>query len=403
MSPTLTSRTAPVAPAAPAGVARLSAALDAPPGGPPALPRPDVRGLVDLLQEAGLTGRGGGGFPTARKLAAVADAGRRPVVVANGVEGEPLSRKDALLLTRAPEAVLDGLEVVAGALRARRRVVAVGEGIDPGPLQAAVRARGGAGVEVRPLAGGFVGGQESAVVRALNGGPSLPTDPHTPVWARGVDGRPTLVLNAETLAHVGQLARWGAAWFREVGTAADPGTFLSTVSGSRPGLVAHPGVLEVARGTSLRGVLRAAGTEEDRVTAVLVGGYHGAWVRHLDLRLTSEVGVPDAVRVGAGVLHVLDVDDCPLRATADVLAHLADAGAGQCGPCVNGLPRLAGTMRRLARPGADPALVGEITRLRGLLVGRGACAHPDGTARLALSALAVFGGHVEAHLRGTCR
>ncbi|SDS55494.1 NADH:ubiquinone oxidoreductase, NADH-binding subunit (chain F) [Nocardioides scoriae] len=379
---------------APSGPSRLL-------GRRPDVPLPHVSAdqLVALTEAAGLTGRGGAGFPTARKLRSV--AGRSPVVVGNAMEGEPLSSKDAVLLAQAPHLVVDGLSLLGAALGASRVLLATGPEVAAGPAREAAR---GTRVEVRALGGGFVAGQESALVRQLDGGPAVPTDPLVPVFRRGVGGRPTLVLNAETLAQLALLARHGADWFREQGTPADPGTFLVTLSGSSADLLTHPGVLEVARGTSLRTVLEAGGTRTDRVRAVLVGGYHGAWVpaTDLDVPLDREHLAPFGATPGAGVVHALDRAACPLAAAAEVARYLAGQSARQCGPCVNGLPRMADLLEQLARPGADPGLVPEVQRVRRLVTGRGACAHPDGSARFVASTLTTFAPHVEDHLRGGC-
>jgi NADH:ubiquinone oxidoreductase subunit F (NADH-binding) len=213
-----------------------------------------------------------------------------------------------------------------------------------------------------------------------------------------VAGRPTLVLNAETLAQVGLVARHGAAWFRSAGTADDPGTSLFTVTGS----VARPGVVEAPRGTSLRHVLAAS--EPVRPTAVLVGGYHGAWVptSSLDVPLTRTALAPWNAAVGAGVLHVLDDGTCPLRFAAEVVDYLSEESARQCGPCLNGLPHLAKNLHRLASGVRDPRLPVEIARMARQVTGRGACAHPDGSARFVASTLDIFRDHVAAHLEGWC-
>ena len=381
-------------PEAPTGTRRL---LGPAPGSP--VPHLSTAELVALAEATGLTGRGGAGFPTARKIAGI--TGRGPVVVGNAMEGEPLSSKDAVLLQHAPGLVIDGLSLVAAALGAERVVLATGPEV---PSALAAEAARGTRVEVLDLRGGFVAGQESALVSQVDGGPAIPRDPLVPVYRRGVAGRPTLVLNAETLAHLALAARHGAGWFREQGTAADPGTFLSTVTGSGPSVLTRPGVLEVGRGTPLSAVLDAAGVRRDRVRAVLVGGYHGAWVPGdaLDVRLTREDLARFGATPGAGVVHVLDRDTCPLARSADVAAYLAGQSARQCGPCVNGLPRMAETLRRLAVPGARRDLVPEVERVAALASGRGACAHPDGTVRFVASTLRTFADHVEQHHRGDC-
>ena len=312
------------------------------------------------------------------------------------MEGEPLSHKDAVLATHSPHLLVDGLAIVGRALRARRRILALGPDVPAPAVEAAARRRGR--VEVARLSGGFVAGQESALVNQLDGRPPVPRDPLTRVTTRGVGGRPTLVLNAETLAHVALAARHGVDWWRDAGRHDDPGTSLFTISGS----VGRPGVVEAARGARLSDVLRAAQPLDP--VAVLVGGYHGAWVpvAALDLPLTRTALAPYDATVGAGVLHVLGPDSCPLRVVAGIAGYLAGESAGQCGPCVNGLPRLADSLRRLAERSPDRTLPAEVDRLRLLVTGRGACAHPDGTARLAASTMRVFADHVEAHLAGWC-
>lgn len=353
--------------------------LDAPPAS--SLPRPSLAGLIGVAEAAGLTGRGGGGFPTAAKLRAVAAAGRtRPVVVGNAMEGEPLSHKDAVLLARSPHLVVEGLALVSGALGAGRRVLGVGRHLSLPPTLAPAAAA--YGVEVVAVDGGYVAGQESALVRGLAGRPAVPADPSVRVSVRGLDGRPTLVLNAETLAALAVAVRWGPVAAQ---------TRLLTIGGD----VARPGVVEVSRTALLRDV--AARAEPGPVRAVLVGGYHGTWVPAavLDTPLAD-------LTVGAGVVHVLGPVRCPLAATAQVAAYLAGESAGQCGPCVNALPRVADTLARLAAGPPDPRLPGEVALLSALAAGRGACAHPDGTVRMVLSAMRVFADDVVAHVEGRC-
>ena len=203
------------------------------------------------------------------------------------MEGEPLSHKDAVLLTRNPQLVLDGLTALGQALDAKRVILAVGSEIDPAPATTAARHTG---VEVLPLDGGFIAGQETALVNQLNGSPPVPRDPLTRVTQSGVDGRPTLVSNAETLAQLAMVVRHGQAWFRSAGTEEDPGTSLFTVTGS----VRHPGVVEAERGAPLCDVIRSA--RPFAASAVLVGGYHGAWVPASDLDVSPHPKRPRVVR-----------------------------------------------------------------------------------------------------------
>jgi len=135
---------------------------------------------------------------------------------------------------------------------------------------------------------------------------------------------------------------------------------------------------------------------------VLVGGFHGRWVRPDWLRLSPEGTPGESVRPGAGVLYVLGAGRCGLAAAASIVDYLAAESARQCGPCLFGLPALAATVSRLAKGDGGPELVAEVNRLSNLVAGRGACHHPDGTVQLIHSALDTFAYDVEHHLGGNC-
>jgi NADH:ubiquinone oxidoreductase subunit F (NADH-binding) len=342
------------------------------------------------------------------KLAAVARS-RRPVVVANGTEGEPLSAKDKTLLITAPHLVLDGVALTARAVGAAEAVVCVERSATRvvGALDAAISERCAAGIDrlvVRLAAtpSKYVAGEETALVHWLNGGDAKPTTAPPRPFERGVGGRPTLVQNVETLAHVALIARFGAEWFRAVGTPADPGTALVTIGGG----VSRPGVYEVEQGTGLVDALRAAGLPAGPPPPVLLGGYFGAWLDP-DQVAGSAIGA-EALRrqghsLGSGVVWALPADACGLAETARVARWFADQSAGQCGPCLNGLPAIAGAMELIVDGRRSSGALEHLGRWSGLVTGRGACRHPDGAARLVTSAVSVFGAEIERHARrGPC-
>lgn len=367
--------------------------------------------FCDELESAGLGGRGGAGFPTARKLAAAGLAGATTLLV-NAMEGEPASRKDDVLLNASPHLVLDGAELAAAVIGAgrvllcldRRRAAtaallerAIAERrLDPTPI-----AGGASEVELRLLEGRYLAGEESALVAAAAGAVAVPRfRPDKSIPLR-LGRRPAIVHNVETLAHVALVARHGAHWFRSAGTAESPGTCLVTVSGA----IASPTVLELPFGTPLRTLLSAAGVGM-RPQAVLAGGYGGAWLGPdaLDCAWSAEGLRPDGGSTGAGVVVALPPGACGLAETASIAAFMAGESAGQCGPCAFGLPAIARDLAEIADPGGSGRGSGtaleRLLRRCELVEDRGACRHPDGVARLVQSALRVFSADVEAHLAG---
>jgi NADH:ubiquinone oxidoreductase subunit F (NADH-binding) len=370
---------------------------------PPAPGRRAEGTLIGEVERAGLTGRGGGGFPTAEKMRAVGSARDRPAVVVNGSEGEPASGKDRVLIGRMPHLVLDGALWAAAAVGADQVVVAVdrahGEALAAVRRAAAERETELGPVSLR-IAGPphrYVAGESSALVHWITGGPAIPTmhRPHT----KGVGGRPTLVQNAETVAHLAQIANRGAEWFRAVGTVEEPGTVLVTVSGA----VARPSVIEVALGTPTGDIVDQAGGSTGRLQALLVGGFYGAWVpapAALSSPFSRAGLLPLGAGPGAGVVIALPADACGLVETSRLLAWFAAEGAGQCGPCVFGLPALAGGTAALAAGQASADDVARLRRWAGDIDGRGACHHPDGAVGLLRSALDVFAEDVRRHAAG---
>ncbi len=371
--------------------------------------------IVAIAEAAGVRGRGGGGYPLAAKLRAVRAAPRStrsPIVVVNAAESEPSSRKDHLLLTRTPHLVLDGAELAARAIGAHEIVVRVHASPDPpdgvaspsmsDAVAVALTERGsGSRLRVRIEAAPprYVAGEASAVVGHLSGHEAVPRMKPPRLAHRGVDGRPTLVSNVETLAQLRLAVAHGPAWFRTVGPADEPGTMLVTLLGA----LARPGVVEAPVASTVGQLVAACGGVTSMPSAVLVGGYGGCWVRpdqavdvavsHAGLRLLGG-------RSALGLVAVLPAESCVVAETARLVRWLASQGAGQCGPCVNGLPALADACAALAAGGGAataPALLG---RWAAMVDGRGACHHPDGVAVLVRSLLSSFAAQVASHAAG---
>ena len=378
-------------------------------GPPPDLRRRAPQELISLVDSAGLRGHGGASFPMARKMRAVAARRGRSIVVANGSEGEPASKKDRALLRESPHLVLDGAAVAARAVGARDAIVVV-SGEDERSARSLHRAledRAASGLEDDPrfelfeIAPRYIAGQETALVAALNGRPAIPTFAPPLPFERGVRGRPTLIQNVETLAHLALLARHGADWFRQLGTQADPGSALVTVSGA----VAGPGVYEIDQGMPLADLLEV--TElTDRLAGVLVGGYFGTWLAPgiaQEVRLSGHDLREYGAALGAGVIVVLGADACPVAETVRIADWFAAESAGQCGPCVHGLDAIATTVQQLATGTASRSAWNDLDRWARDMRRRGACQHPDGAIRFIGSALRAFEPELRDHARrGPC-
>jgi NADH:ubiquinone oxidoreductase subunit F (NADH-binding) len=371
--------------------------------------------LIEEIECAGLLGRGGAAFPTATKMRAVAGARGRAIVVANAAEGEPASLKDRTLLEALPHLVLDGAVLAAQAVGAEEAIVCVCEsaGACVESVERAIAERHLAPeytafdrstrVNLARVPSHYVAGQESALVNYLNGAPAKPTFTPPMPYEQGVRRRPTLINNAETLAHVALIARHGAPWYRQLGTPTQPGSTLVTLSGP----VAHPGVYEIEHGASLASLIEAGGGASAPLRAVLLGGYAGAWIggeRLQGVALSNEHLAPHGASLGAGVVLLLSEVACPVAETVHVTRWLCGQSTRQCGPCMHGLDALAAAVEQIAGGGLAPAASTQrVERLASLVRRRGACGHPDGAVNLILSALEAFQVEFADHARhGPC-
>jgi NADH:ubiquinone oxidoreductase subunit F (NADH-binding) len=375
-----------------------------------ALPPLDGADVRALARASRLDGRGGGGFPVAAKVAAALASGEDPLLVVNASESEPASAKDGTLCALRPHLVLDGAALLATALGVDTAVVHLHRGaVSPvAAVRHAVEARGRDGhdavhwqVSLGP--GRYVSGEATAVAGFLHDGDGRPRFAVRPTAQSGPSGRPTVVVNAETVAHLGAIARLGADRWAGLGVGSSPGPRLVTVVGA----VERPGRVVELTGPGTVGDLLVATGRTAPPAAVLVGGFAGTWLSGDEAwQVPFERGALACLDAapGCGLLGVLPHGACPLAETARIVAYLAGESAGQCGTCVSGLPLLASGLAALAAGRFRRRGIRRLEALGDALLGSGACGHPDGVVRLVRSTLAVFGDDVVRHLAGSpCR
>lgn len=359
--------------------------------------------VVDEVEEAGLVGRGGAAFSTGVKMRSVAERDGPHYLVANGDEGEPLSVKDRWLLRIRPHLVLDGAFRAASAISAAKIFVYVSDALAVASVTEALEELGPTPVpvEIFRVAPSYVGGEETAAVRAINGGPALPTDKPPRPFESGVEGQPTLVINVETLANIPAIDRESAQAYLDASfDRASPGTFLMTLSGA----CRRPGLYEVPLGSTIDDVIEATGGYVGEPRGALMGGFFGGVIgpRFRTLSLSYPVLRAEGTGLGCGAIRVLGEADCPVLVAREVMAFFEANNARQCGPCIRGTLGMRTVLNHLSLGTASEE---ELEKLKGWtnsLRHRGACAHLDGAANLAATLFREFPAEIDLHASFGC-
>ncbi len=360
--------------------------------------------LIDALTRARVQGRGGAGFPAHVKWRSVAAADGARVVVANGHEGEPASGKDRWLLLHRPHLVLEGLLLAGATLRAARVIVCVSREDTRASVESAIAdlvageiVPEGVTIEVVVLDHRYVSGEESALVRGIDGAPALPTFKPPRPFEQGVGGEPTLIQNVETLAHVAWIHRHGPAAFTELGTRTSPGSALFTVMGGPQGCA----IIEAPLGIEIHELLSFIDIQPGHVSRLLLGGWFGGVHASEVLGLECDYTTLKVAGSGLGCasLTVIGPHEDVAEMVAQLGAWYASESAQQCGVCRNATRAIGKALGKNAAGEADESDLANLSRWGVTLPGRGACGLLDGAATLARTTVSVVSAKEFIHAR----
>jgi NADH-quinone oxidoreductase subunit F len=321
--------------------------------------------VIKEIQEAGLRGRGGAGFPTARKwtLAMAAEAGEK-IVICNGDEGDPGAYMDRTILESNPHQVLEGMAICAHAIGATKAIMyvraeyplavkrikkAIGQANGLGLLGKGILGSSfDLAIELFQGSGAFVCGEESALIQSIEGKRGMPR--HRPPYPvqRGLWGRPTVVNNVKTLAAVPPILNHGPSWYRGIGSEHSPGTAIFSVVGD----VLHPGLVEVQMGVHLRSLIFdvCGGVPNKKgLKAVQIGGPSGGCLpeHFLDTAIDFDALTEAGAMMGSGGIVVMDEDTCMVHVARYFLDFTRKESCGKCTFCRIGTHHLFNILERI--------------------------------------------------------
>ncbi len=375
--------------------------------------------LIEIVDESGLTGRGGAGFPTGRKWRAVRDAdGERKTVVCNADEGEPGCFKDRALMDHDPHAVLEGMALACVATGAEHAFLylryeypetehllktAIAEAESAGILGAdASGSRKAIHIHLRRGAGAYICGEETSLLNSLEGKHPFPRDrPPYPV-THGYEGTPTAVNNVETLASIPPIVRNGADWYRALGLGEHAGTKVISLSGD----IARPGNYEVPLGLPLSTLLNewAGGPRSGRsIQAVTMAGLSGGFLADDDLDVTLD---EPSIRakgsfLGAGGIMVFDDTRDMVEVAHMAMEFFAEESCGKCFPCRIGTQRLTERLSTGGGPATLEAWLDEVNDLNRTMKETSACGLGQAAPLITESLLRYFPDGVASHVART--
>ena len=347
--------------------------------------------IIATLEAAGLQGRGGAGFPTAKKLALTLACSETPhYVVMNGGEDEPGSNKDRLLMESVPHLILEGIVLAAYAVQAERAYLYINHGYHEatGAMENAMDEARKAGYWDNNIAGSgfnleliivaapsnYVAGEDTAALNVIEGKDPLPRQkPPFPV-TDGLFGKPSLVNNVETLANIAPIVAKGPEWYRSYGTTESPGTMIFSLGDE----MEHPGVYELPLGTPLRHLIEACGgglRGAKRIKAILPGGPSSGFLlpKHLDTPLDHNSLREANSSIGCGVVKVLAEGDSVVDEVVRIADFFAKESCGQCPACRMETNMLVALLKKVQEGQGNNALGGQFGNVIAFNKGKGFC------------------------------
>ena len=374
------------------------------------------RQVIDEIKTSGLRGRGGAGFPTGLKWELAAEnSGDIKYVLCNADEGDPGAFMDRNVLEGDPHSILEGMLIAAKAINARqgyiycrteyplaiRRLnIAIKQARGYGLLGKDILGTGfDFDIEIYQGAGAFVCGEETALMRSVEGKRGVP-GPRPPFPSeKGLWEKPTVLNNVETLANVPQIILRGAKWFAGVGTEMSKGTKVFSLSGD----IINIGLAEVPMGTTLRRLVYDIGggiPKKKKFKAVQLGGPSGGCVpeRYLNVPVDYEEIAKVGAIMGSGGVIVMDENTCMVDMARFFLNFIRDESCGKCTPCRDGIPCLLQILNRICDGKGKPEDIESLEDISKIIKSSALCGLGQTAPNPILSTLRHFKDEYIAHI-----
>jgi NADH-quinone oxidoreductase subunit F len=373
--------------------------------------------IVNEIEHSGLRGRGGAGFPTGRKWKLARNTlAKEKIVICNADEGDPGAYMDRTILESNPHQVIEGMAICAYAVGADKAVVyvrseyplavkivtkAIEQAKELGLMGKGILGSGfDLEIDVFQGSGAFVCGEETALIRSIEGYRGMPR--HRPPYPvqKGLWSQPTLINNVKTLASVPPILDNGAAWYRDIGTENSPGTAIFSIVGN----VVHAGLVEIPMGVSLRSLIFdicGGIPKKKKFKAVQIGGPSGGCLNEdfLDTPIDFDSLVEAGAMMGSGGMVVMDEDTCMVEVARYFLDFTQKESCGKCTFCRIGTYHLLDILQRLTKgEGRDGDLEMLETLSRDIKAGS-LCGLGKTAPNPVLTSLKYFREEYEAHIK----